>query len=403
MLLKDFVYMVKVDPYANNNKFYKMKQLSANEWVAEYGRIGAGPQRRKYPMSKWYDKYQEKQNKGYVDQTHLYQENVTVIHKDTTKYREIPDKVISHIVERLQLMAAQAIRQNYTIRVESVTQSMIDEADRLISRLAYCCSDIYDFNEVLVTLFSVLPRRMSRVENYLVKDKGDMVEVLQREQDLLDVMRGQVTAKVVEKEVGDTGKNHDCTILEAFGLEIKPVTDADVNKIHRSLGKLSYRYLDAWKVVNRKTQEAFDTFVKDNGIKKKKLLWHGSRNENWWSIIRTGLVLRPSAVITGKMFGYGIYFAPKPQKSLGYCSLSGSYWANGSEKTGFMALYDTAYGIPYEVKDFTSDLSRFDFNKLKKTRPDAHCLHAKASRGITSLLFFLRIILDNEILTLTFA
>jgi len=53
---------------------------------------------------------------------------------------------------------------------------------------------------------------------------------------------------------------------------------------------------------------SFDDFVEQEQVKDVRLFWHGSRNENWWSIINTGLVLRPTnAVITGKMFGYGIY------------------------------------------------------------------------------------------------
>ena len=72
--------------------------------------------------------------------------------------------------------------------------------------------------------------------------------------------------------------------------------------------------------------------IKTSIHKNKKLLWHGSRNENWMSIISNGLILNPNAVITGKMFGQGIYFAPKSRKSFGYTSYDGSYWARGNSK-----------------------------------------------------------------------
>lgn len=114
-------------------------------------------------------------------------------------------------------------------------------------------------------------------------------------------------------------------------------------------------------------------------ISKTKLLWHGSRNENWWSIINTGLVLRPTnAVITGKMFGFGIYYAPKARKSLGYTSLSGSYWARGNSNSAFMALMDVAYGKPYDVHSFDSKYYDFNYERLQKTCPGANCLHAHA-------------------------
>lgn len=108
-------------------------------------------------------------------------------------------------------------------------------------------------------------------------------------------------------------------------------------------------------------------------------MFHGSRNENWWSIINTGLVLRPTnAVITGKMFGYGLYYAPNAKKSLGYTSLQGSYWAKGSAKTGFMALMEVAYGIPYDVYAFDKKYYNFNFKELQKVLPGATCLHAHA-------------------------
>jgi poly [ADP-ribose] polymerase len=39
------------------------------------------------------------------------------------------------------------------------------------------------------------------------------------------------------------------------------------------------------------------------------------------------------------MFGNGIYFADKAQKSIGYTSLRGSYWAGGSGDKAYLALF----------------------------------------------------------------
>lgn len=83
-----------------------------------------------------------------------------------------------------------------------------------------------------------------------------------------------------------------------------------------------------------------------------------------------------NAVITGKMFGYGIYYAPKARKSLGYTSLSGSYWARGNSNSGFMALMDVAYGKPYDVYSFDSKYYNFNYDSLQRTCPGANCLHA---------------------------
>lgn len=50
-----------------HSKFYRMTEISASEWVAEYGKIGNSPQRTTYSMSEWNTKYREKIRKGYKE------------------------------------------------------------------------------------------------------------------------------------------------------------------------------------------------------------------------------------------------------------------------------------------------------------------------------------------------
>jgi poly [ADP-ribose] polymerase len=190
-------------------------------------------------------------------------------------------------------------------------------------------------------------------------------------------MRGQVVQHQVTEEPEDEDSDvNQTTILDALGISFSETTPDDVTKIREALGNCSDRYYQSWKVKNNKTQERFDKFITDQGSIDTKLLWHGSRNENWWSIINGGLVLRPTnAVITGKMFGYGLYFATKAQKSLGYTSINGSYWARGNSNSAFMSLYSVAYGKPYNVNTWGS-YGDMNWNKLQTVCPGAHCLHA---------------------------
>ena len=156
-----------------------------------------------------------------------------------------------------------------------------------------------------------------------------------------------------------------------------------VDGVVKRVGHQKGKFHKAWRVTNLKTQQRFDEFVKLNKIKDKRLLFHGSRNENWWSIINSGLVLKPTnAVITGKLYGYGIYFAPKARKSLGYTSLSGSYWAHGNSNSGFMALMDVAYGVPYDVYDFNSKYYDMNYDNLQRFKQGANCLHAHAGANL---------------------
>lgn len=376
--VKSPVYLVMVTAN-NNNKYYRMIP-HGDTFSVEYGRVGASCQKASYSMSQWDKKYNEKVKKGYVDQTHLVQD---LIQKEepTTKdgYKEIVNKAIAEIVERLQSMAKQKIQQNYKVSSQQVTQAMVDEAQRVIDKLMNS-TKVKEFNTILLELFGVIPRKMSNVKDYLASNETDFARILKDEQDLLDVMRGQVVQHTVDNSKSETTEEEKGeTILEAMGLEFEEVTDEDVAMIKSLLGDCRDKFYKAWRVKNIKTQKRFDDFVEKEKVSKTKLLWHGSRNENWWSIINTGLVLRPTnAVITGKMFGYGIYYAPKARKSLGYTSLSGSYWARGNSNSAFMALMDVAYGKPYDVHSFDSKYYNFNYERLQQTCPGANCLHAHA-------------------------
>lgn len=73
---------------------------------------------------------------------------------------------------------------------------------------------------------------------------------------------------------------------------------------------------------------------------------------------------------------------PKCAKSIGYTSLSGSYWARGGSNVAYMALFDVAYGVPYNVYEFNSKYYDLTYDKLQKFQPGANCLHAHADKGM---------------------
>lgn len=374
-------YLVMVTGSSNNNKYYRMNPHGSS-WTAEYGRVGANPQKREYSMSQWTKKYNEKIAKGYVDQTDLV-EDLIQVEKPKSEYKEIENKVIAEIVERLQSMARKAISENYTISSNKVTQAMVDEAQDILTSLL-TIDTVEKFNETLLILFTTIPRKMSNVRDFLAKSDKDFSDIIQKEQDLLDVMKGQVVQKqIIDDAADENDTQYENTIIEQLGLVFEECDANDIATIKASLGEISDKFHKAWKVTNLKTQERFDNFVKLNKINDTRLLFHGSRNENWWSIINTGLVLKPTnAVITGKLYGYGIYFAPKARKSLGYTSLSGSYWAHGSSNYGFMALMDVAYGIPYDVYDFNSKYYDMNYDNLQRFKQGANCLHAHAGANL---------------------
>ena len=378
---KSPVYLLMVTSN-NNNKYYKMIP-NGDIFTVEYGRVGTSCQHASYPISQWNKKYKEKISKGCVDQTHLVQDLIQKEEsKNQTIYKSIENKAIADIVQQLQDMAHKTVQSNYKISSNQVTQVMVDEAQNIINELSKK-NTVKEFNETLLRLFSVIPRKMKNVNDYIAHNKSDFAAIIKNEQDLLDVMRGQVITHAVynDNDNSDIEQIKQETILDAMGLVFEEVSDKDIRVIKSLLGDCRNKFYAAWKVTNIKTQKRFDDFVNTEKISNTKLLWHGSRNENWWSIINTGLMLRPTnAVITSKMFGYGIYYAPKARKSLGYTSLDGSYWARGKSDSAFMALMEVAYGKPYDVYSFDSKYYNFNYEKLQINCKGANCLHAHAGQ-----------------------
>ena len=367
----------------NHNKYYNLFP-EGDRFKVQYGRVDSTKTEKYYPISKWESQIKSKIKKGYQNVTELRRDLVEEISSANPEspYKEIENAAIKAIVDKLQSLAHDTIRKNYTVKASAVTQDMVDAAQKIIDELANNSVTVDDFNATLLKLFTIIPRRMGDVRDYLADKTDDFSKIITKEQDLLDVMRGQIYVKPEIESITTTEKKQQ-TILEELGLVMEETTRDDVALIKTLMNESADKFRKAWRVTNLKTQERFDKFVKENNIKDTRLLFHGSRSENFWSIMKTGLVLRPTnAVITGKMFGYGVYYAPKCAKSIGYTSLSGSYWAHGGNNIAYMAIFDVAYGTPYDVYNFDSKYYNLDYNKLQQFKPGANCLHAHADRGM---------------------
>jgi poly [ADP-ribose] polymerase len=372
----------------DHNKFYDMFERNG-ECHCLWGRrqddyeFGKSGKLTIKPLYEWDKILSSKIGKGYEDKSYLYEDLLTtqVVGKasDADLYAPIDNPKIAEIVDRLQRYANEVIKANYSVKSGQVTQIMVDEVQKCLNYMT-TAGTIDEFNSYLLEIFKIIPRSMSRVDAFLANSQNDVKTIISREQDLLDIMRGQIITPVRGQKV-KTVKGDKKTILELNGITFEEATAEDIELVKNKLGSNASRLKNVWKVANEKQTKAYISYCESEGIRKRdcKLLFHGTRSENVWSILKTGLVLRPTnAVITGKMFGYGLYFAPSSQKSLGYTSLSGSYWARGSQNTGFMILHAVAYGKPYDVHSFDSKYYNFDYAALRRACPGAHCLHAHA-------------------------
>lgn len=357
----------------NNNKFYNMTPAGTSEFLAEWGRIGESRvQKKTYPTADWDRIYKEKTKKGYEDVTHLFLEAAT---KKT--FKDITDTQVSQLVTKLLAYSKKSVQENYTISSEAVTASQVSEAQGLLNELAPLISigaekDV--INKSLLRLYSIIPRRMKNVRNHLVSvdqvQSDDELTVIRtlvdNEQKTLDVMSGQVQ---MQTNTSDTETEQ--SILDVLGVTIEVGADSDRDFV-RNMMQGDGRELRQVYLVKHLSgyQQYTDRMMRILSDKttnpKTEKFWHGSRNENWISILQSGLKIRPSnAVLTGSMFGDGIYYADKYRKSAGYSSLAGAYWTGGNSKTAFLAVMNVHVGKQLEVLRHSSDCYRFNAEYLR--------------------------------------
>jgi poly [ADP-ribose] polymerase len=392
-------YLILVDPNNNgvdSNKFYKMAGNGDDTFTVEFGRVGATPQTKTYPMSKWNSTLASKLKKGYVDRSDLMQEviadsKIEDKSNGVDEFSLVQNLSVREIVKRLWDYANKTIQSAYSVRAEAVTQAMIDAAQEKIDYIAanYKNWSVEEFNKNLNELFIIVPRKMKRVSDCLVSDSSEYDKKLSEEQSLLDTMAGQVykpKARIVD--AGSEIKASE-SILQKMGITMEEATQEDIAKIKKAMGDSAGKFYKAWRVTNLETEERYQKFTSENNIGNVKLFCHGSRNQNWFNILKMGLKIRPAGVITtGLMFGKGAYFSNSEKyhggvaKSIGYTSLGG-YWTRDYQNCGFIAFFDVAIGDSVDAYSFDSKYYSYNLERLKKDNPKAWSLWA---HGNTSML-----------------
>lgn len=313
----------------NNNKFYYMENLNNGKFKVEYGRVGASSTTVFYDISKWDKKYNEKIKKGYIDVT----EKIST--KAKTSEINIDDADVKDLISFLMKESKQSILRDYSVSSDTVTKEQLDLVQDKLDKIS-SFSDYKEINEKLKEIYTIIPRKMYDTRDYFLKsfDYNFLTDLLQKEQKRLDTLRTQVSID----------NNSESITLDSLGFSCKIAGEKDRKFIANNT---DFRVKDQriFKISNKETEKVFNP----NKL-KTKLLYHGSRNENFLSILQNGLKIRPTGVATtGSMFGNGIYAANKARKSIGYTSLRGSYWASGSSNRAYLAIFEFATGNEYPI------------------------------------------------------
>lgn len=359
-MAKNYAYLVFVDSRSNHNKFYEITENDNGSIDCSYGRVDKTAIHHHYePWEKTFDGLKsEKERKGYRDVTALHMKKEVSSDKVAElSYKPVEDPVVQAALDRMIESSRMFISQNYSITADKITQKMVDEAQYDLSRLSSIAESnspaaLYEFNKALEELFMDIPRAMNNVRDYMAKSTDDFDKIIQREGQMLDNLKGAIQ---ISQPAVAPDKSKDMTVLEARGLTMRQVTYKEEDRIIDHLGKdyhgdVERRFVRAFAVENQKTRGNYEQYKKDHHISARnvKLFYHGSKVENWYSIMSSGLSLNPDARTTGKMFGQGLYFAPECRKALNYMDVKGARWNSGQQETGYTAIFSVALGKAYE-------------------------------------------------------
>ncbi len=369
-------FLTCVDPEKNAYKFYKLSFMG-DMFRASYGRMGQmkgqlfGERSFDYPLSMFWIKYFEKLSKGYVDRTDVYLNSKEKEHPGPVKdqiAKEDQNRASVSLFKKLKDLAKKAVEQAQ-VKVP-ITQAILDYSHLALEKMK-TVETVEEFNTILLDLISVLQRPVKTgdgtgVKQLMAKDKADFLRIITREDDLLQAMEGTFYGSP-KKQITDG--------FAQYGIEVYEATEDQKKQVIGLLSdSLKGKVKNIYRVIPIEQQKSFNEYLRTHKIKKVKQLWHGSRNQNWLSIAINSLKLRPDAIITGKMFGDGIYFAKSSMKSWNYTSYRGTSWAGGNSDVAYMGLYATAYGTPYDVHTWSA--SR-DYKKEMEDQR-ANCVHAHA-------------------------
>lgn len=350
-------YLIFVSGAKNHNKFYRMEELPSGKIKVTWGRVESAGQEKIYDDKSWHQLLQSKLNKGYQDITAL---KVT----DGYDLKPLADAKTEAFFSWLQAQAKGFVKRTYTADLDTITQAQVEKAQSLLDNLrslAQGKTSLFVVNKQLEAIWSTIPRKMKNVADEYLTSWDQLKGKIEAEQKTLDILAAQV---------GSNPTKSGQTLADVLGIKLLPVSPEELEKVAEkcSFGRGNDGYIrdhqgnKKAKIVNVYKVEAgnradFETFVaaRPKRQQRTRLLFHGSRNENWWNIAKTGLKLRPNATITGKLFGYGLYFAEDPMKASGYTSLKSiNRWVGGQDKKAVISLFEVHTGFELRMGPGTS-------------------------------------------------
>jgi poly [ADP-ribose] polymerase 2/3/4 len=351
----------------NNNKFYRMVDSEDGNFKVEYGRVGVTSVNEVYPISRWDSKYKEKIKKGYRDVSDL---KATIIDGKI----QFNSTDVEHFYTCFSKYTRENVSRNYTIQVGAVTKLMVDEAQGIINELLKT-EELEAFNKFLLQLYMVLPRRMGNVRDHLFTTsnlqakENPFKKKIGQEQDVLDSLSSQIITQQV---------SGDQTIEDLLGVKIELVVNPQwIDTLINPTNSSRHKPHKTYKITHPVRQQKFNDWLQVQDNKNTELLIHGTRNPNIFSILKAGLLIRPTnAVISGAAYGEGVYHSAHTDKSLGY---------TGYDPDKIFLIQNVHMGNPYVYEGWYREgkgisRSQMNYNHLKSIGNDS--LYVKPGDGL---------------------
>lgn len=358
----------------NNNKYYEMTWNGGSSFSVKYGRVESTAQTVSYPYSMWNTKYNEKINKGYKDVTDFVTVEVSDVKTDNSPLEDVKEKKVNEFLLLMKKYTDNLVSTTYSVKADKVSQKQVDSAQKLINELNKMDEKKWqEVNEKLIELYTVIPRRMGNVRDYILPSIK-LSKTLVDEQYNLDAMAAQVSMiKPKSKKEQKAVTKKAQTLLDKLGITMTETSKtADINYL---LKQQHGRKVHAIFEVNKDEEDkVFLDWISKQKDKSTRILIHGTRCSSVIPILEIGLKIRPSGSFqfSGKAYGDGNYFSEHMQKSLNY---------TGGDNDKVILVYEVHTGNPFVYDGwFRGNSFPLTYKELQKRGYDS--TFVKAGHGL---------------------
>lgn len=353
---------------AQSNKYYEMIDDDSGIIKVKYGRVESTETNITKPLNQWNTLIKSKIKKGYTNVTGLVSNS-----EKTSKVTlvSLKEQAVERFLKLMQDYTNKLVSSTYSVKATNVTLRQIEKAQEYIDRLKNDQSNWATVNENLLALYTVIPRKMGKVQDYLFP-QIKIEDILEQEQDNLDAISSQVKQLVIQDDI----VGQETNILSELGIEnMSEITAEQAADLKYLLNQIRTHTVKSIFKLNKKNEDSkFGEYINGTKNKDTRILIHGTKCASVIPILEQGLKIRPSGSFqfSGKVYGDGSYFSEVVQKSLGY---------TGYSLDKILLVYEVHTGEPFKYSGWYSGNS-FPLNYLELRKRGFNSTYVSAGNGL---------------------